>query len=309
MHDLNVIFKHDFENNTVGDYSFREWNSDWLTPPWENRQSTLDISVSTSDVDNPTKTLQIYYPENSLGPEEGGTNWWTNISNKQEEVYLSYDIMFMPGFKYQWGGKLPSIKGGTVEVKGNFDRPDGYDGFAAGIMFKEEGQIVFYLYYPDSKVTQYGESFSWGARNYPVNYFSPSSVVIEYGSGDLCYAKPGKWHNLTYRMVLNTINSSGKGNYDGILEAYFDGKLVTQISHILFRHTLNLGIDCLRMVSFFGGSTDDWRNPIPEWLKIDNVILYTFNDNINVPRGNTLSPTNRTINYWRMFSSIFTEPP
>ncbi|MBN1145383.1 MAG: fibronectin type III domain-containing protein, partial [Bacteroidales bacterium] len=29
----------------------------------------------------------------------------------------------------------------------------------------------------------------------------------------------------------------------------------------------------------------------------------------NVPRGNTLSPTNRTINYWRMFSSIFTEPP
>jgi hypothetical protein len=303
LDDLNIIYKHDFENNTVGKYNFAEWSQDWLSPAWENRQSSLEISRDVSDLLNPTKALQVYYPAYSLGPEEGGTNWWTDIA-KQNEIYVSYDVMFMPGFKFQMGGKLPSVKGGSVEVQGDFERPSGYDGFAGGIMFKDEGDIVFYVYYADSKDAMYGESFAWGANYYPSDYFSPSLVKIEYGSGTPSICKPGEWHNLTYRMVLNTVKSSGGGNYDGILEAYFDGKLVTEISHLLFRHTNDLGIDCMRMVTFFGGSADEWRNPINEWVKIDNVLLFTFKDNMDVPRGNTLSPTNRRINYWRQISAL-----
>jgi hypothetical protein len=298
LDDLNIIYKHDFENNTVGKYNFAEWSQDWFSPAWENRQSSLEISRDVSDLLNPTKALQVYYPVNSLGPEEGGTNWWTTIE-KQNEIYVSYDVMFMPGFQFQMGGKLPSVKGGSVEILGDFDRPSGYDGFAGGIMFKDEGDLVFYVYYADSKDAIYGESFAWGANYYPSDYFSPSSVVIEYGSGTPSICKPGEWHNLTYRMVLNTVKSSGGGNYDGILEGYFDGKLVTEISHLLFRHTNDLGIDCMRIVTFFGGSADEWRNPINEWVKIDNVLLFTFKDNMDVPRGNTLSPASRTIKYWR----------
>lgn len=308
LDDLNIIFKHDFENNTLGDYIFSEWNKDWMNPPWNNRQSSLDISVDGTDNTNPSKALQISYPINSLGPEEGGTNWYLNLEKKCNEVYLSYDLKFMPGFNFQKGGKLPSLKGGTVE-EGNFSRPNGYDGFTGGMMFKENGEIVFYLYYPDASVTEYGQSFKWGVNSYSPGYFAPSSVVIEYGKGEIPRCIPGKWHNLTYRMVLNTVKANGGGNYDGILEAYFDGVLVTQISHLLFRHTESLGIDCLRIVSFFGGSTNDWRNPIDEWLKLDNVILYTFKEGIDVPRGNTLSPTNRQINYWRKFSVNYTAPP
>jgi titin len=38
-------------------------------------------------------------------------------------------------------------------------------------------------------------------------------------------------------------------------------------------------------------------------------MIYTFNENIDVPRGNVLSPVNRSINYWRQFSAFNTESP
>jgi hypothetical protein len=297
LNDLNILFKHDFENNTIGNYLYDEWSRDWLNPEWCERRSELEIASNTSDPVNPTKVLQLNFPENSVGPSEGGTQWWTLLDN-QDEVYFSYDVYFMPGFQYQLGGKLPSVHGG--DAKPNV-RPNGYDFFHIGLMFKQEGRIVFYVYFPDSKEQISGETITWGDDENDTDYFYPSSMVIEYGSGETVYCKPGEWHNFTYRAVLNTVNSTGGGNYDGILEAYFDGKLVTQISHLLFRHTRELGIDCININSFFGGSTDEWRNPIAEWLRLDNVMLYTFKDNIDVPRGNKLSPINRTINYWRKF--------
>jgi hypothetical protein len=305
LDDLNIIFKHDFENDTEGDYLFDEWNNDWLNPAWCERQPELDIASNSSDLVNPTKTLQLNFPANSVGPSEGGTQWWTHFESKNE-IYFSYDVYFMPGFQYQLGGKLPSVHGGdaTPNIK-----PNGYDFFHIGLMFKQEGRIVFYVYFPDSKEAISGESFGWGVNDYPDDHFSPSSLVIEYGSGNPVYCYPGEWHNFTFRVVLNTVQSSGGGNYDGILEAYYDGKMVTQISHLLFRHTEELGIEYMNINSFFGGSTDEWRNPIDEWLRIDNVMLYTFNDDIDVPRGNTLSPINRTINYWRKLSATNSEPP
>jgi hypothetical protein len=295
LDDLNIITKHDFERNTVGKYLRNEWAQDWPTSIVEQRIDQTEIAQDATDIVNPTKCVQFNYPAGSLGPDQGGAQWWDHF-DKQDELYISYDLKFMPGFKYVLGGKLPSVTGGEYT---NFLKPTGYDGFTGGLMFKGEHQIVFYIYYPDSNFPEGGTSFTWGGVNYPTGYFSPSSVVVEYGSGKVCDMYPGEWHNITYRMVMNTVKSGGGGNFDGILEAYFDGVLVTQLSHMLFRHTTDLGIDCLKMYSFFGGGTDDWRNPIDEWLRVDNVIMYTFKQGFDVPRGNTLSPKNRTINYWR----------
>ena len=305
LNDFNVTFKHNFENNTLGEYLKDEWKRDWLNPSWGIRWEDCDIIQDANNSLNPTKALQIYFPEGTVGGIDNGASWFVDF-DKQDELYLSYDLMFMPGFQYQMGGKIPFLSGGVNDPG---VKPNGYDGFTCGLMFKENGKITFYVYYPDSKNDTYGDSFLWGMDGYSADYFSPSHAIIEYGSGDISQCNPGEWHNLTVRMVLNTVNSSGRGNYDGILEAYFDGKLVTQVSHLLFRHTTDLGIDCLRFNTFFGGSTDEWRTPIDEWARIDNVIVYSFNDNINVLRGNVLSPTNRTINYWRNFSTVYTSAP
>lgn len=305
LDEINIIFKHDFENNTIGKYLVDEYLKDWNNPPWNNRLSTTTIVLDKNDNINKTKSLQLWFPENSLGPEEGGAQWWTEL-DKQDELYISYDLFYMPGFEFQKGGKLPSVKGGSYNGPG---APTGYNGFSGGLAFNKDGQIRFYIYYPD-QATDYGQTIIWGHK-YVENAFAPSQIKLEYSSGSAIKCIPGKWHNITYRIVLNTVKTSGGGNYDGILEAYFDGKLVTQLSNILFRHTNDLGVDCMRMYSFFGGNTDDFRNPIEQWLKFDNFLLYTFKSNANVPRGNKLSPTSRTINYWRNFSenpSNITEP-
>ncbi|MBN1186980.1 MAG: hypothetical protein JXB49_32180, partial [Bacteroidales bacterium] len=285
LNDLNVIFKHDFENNTPGTYLVSEWKKDWLYPAWSNRQSSTNIVQDANDATNPTKSLQINFPAGTVGADENGASWYTYF-DKVNEIYVSYDIMFMPGFQYKLGGKIPSVQGG--EPSANI-KPNGYDGFTGGLMFKEDGRVNFYVYFPDSREPNYGDSFRWGGE-YSSSALLPSSVVAEFSSDEKAYCTPGKWYNITYRMVLNTLKQGGGGNYDGILEAYFDGKLLLQLSHFLFRHTDDLGIDCMRIYSFFGGSGDDWRTPINEWLRIDNVVLYTFNENIDVPRGNVLSP-------------------
>jgi len=141
LDDLNIIFKHDFENNTEGNYRYDEWSRDWWNPAWCERQPELEITSNTSDPVNPTKTLQLNFPAYSIGPSEGGTQWWTPIENKNE-VYFSYDVYFMPGFQYQMGGKLPSVHGGDATPN---TRQDGYDFFHVGLMFKHEGRIVFYV--------------------------------------------------------------------------------------------------------------------------------------------------------------------
>ena len=307
LNDLNIIFKHDFENNTLGEYDYGEWQRDWLVPEWSNRQSGNDIVKNTGDLENSTKVMQLNYPANSIGPDEGGTQWWTRFP-KQDEAYFSYDVLFMPGFQYALGGKLPGISGGDLATDDGFVRPSGYDGFTAGLMFHKNGELAFYSYFPDSKITRYGETIYWGG-GYAPGAFSPSKMVIEYNNENTSVCDPGVWHNITFRVVLNTVKSEGGGNYDGIIEAYFDGKLVIQMSHVLFRHTTDLGIELIRINSFFGGSGDEWRNPIDEWMRIDNVIFYTYKDIVNVPTGNKLSPTDRTINYWRNFNSTNTGVP
>jgi hypothetical protein len=303
LDDLNIIFKHNFENNTVGDYQRNEWLTDFNYPSWDNRQSTTDISVDQNDQVNPSKALQIYYPQGSLGAEQGGASWYAPIP-KTDEAYVSYDIFFMPGFQYKLGGKMPSVQGGTIY---SGSKPDGYNGFSGGLMFHADGLVSFYLYYPDAVEATYGTTAYWGA-GYSRDIFSPSQMKVEYTSGDGAYCNPGEWHNITYRIVMNTVNAGG-GNYDGILEAYFDGKLVMELSHVLFRHTTDLHIDCLRLYTFFGGNTADWATPINEWIKVDNILIYTFKDGIDVPRGTTLSPANRTLNYWRNFLTAYNEAP
>jgi hypothetical protein len=299
LDDLNIFFAHDFNSNTAGRYDPDQWTKDFLNPPWVNRLDELKIVEDPTDEVNPTKAMFIDFPANSLGPAEGGTHWQSPLPQGYEEMYVSYDIMFMRGFQFQRGGKIPGVKGGSVS--GETNKPNGYDGFIAYLMFKAD-RPVFYIYYPDANIPQYGVTWEWG-QTYSTEEFSPSQIKFEYASGAVHF-ETGVWHNLTFRVVLNTVNPSGGGNFDGILEAWFDGKLVMEISHILFRHTKDLKIDKLVMHGFFGGGDDSWRNPIYEWIKYDNVMLYTFKEGMDVPRGNNLSPTNRSINYWRKMTGV-----
>jgi len=72
LDDLNVIFKCDFENSTVGRYLENEWYRDWNNPYYKQRLEFTDIAQDFSDAQNPTKTVQFNFPAGSIGPAEGG---------------------------------------------------------------------------------------------------------------------------------------------------------------------------------------------------------------------------------------------
>ena len=273
LDDLNVYFKHDFEQNTLGMYLESEWGKDWLYPPFSSGRIPPEITRDTKNPENPTKVMQWNFPEGSLGPTEGGGQWESSLGTSYNEIYFSYDVLFMPGFEFALGGKLPGLKGGVI----GDGKPEWDQGFTATMMFREEGRLVFYTF-NQNQALEVGDSWSWQV-----------------------YVTPGKWHNITIRVVMNTIGPDG-GNDDGILEGFFDGKLVCSLSNMHFRNIESIATDAMKIYSHFGGGSDEWRNPIDEFIRVDNFILFTFKDHMNVPRGNTPSPVNRTINYWRQFS-------
>lgn len=273
--EINIIFKHDFENNSPGIYNDTEWRRDWLNPAWSNREVPPVITLSENP-DNPTKVMQWNFPAGSLGPSEGGGQWETKLGKSYEELYFSYDILFKEGFDFVLGGKIPGVYGGPQVY---LNRPGWSDGFGATMMFKQLGRLVFYTY-SQGQPGQYGETSSWDK-----------------------YVTPGKWHNITIRVVMNSVSSEG-GNRDGIMEAFFDGKLVYGRKDMLFRNLSSIGIDGLRIYSHFGGATDDWRNPRDEYIQLDNFIAYTFKDEHIIPSGIQPSEAGRTINYWRNMISV-----
>jgi len=312
LDDLDVIFQNDFEQNTLGNYEYSEFIFDWYTkwgftyPGWNTRQSTTDI-IQDDDPDDSTKVLKGYYPIDEFGSTNTGFNWWVYLNDGYDELYFSYDLYFMPEFQPQLGGKIPGIMGGYPYSAKPYD---GTDYLSASMMFSQSCRIQFYSAYVDAKANPSGalDTYYWGYDGYPEDYWLPSSLVIEYAKGTFAYVTPGEWHNITYRVVLNTVTGS-VGDYNGILEGYFDGELYLQISNMQWRHTTDLQIDIIKFYTFFGGDDEDWAVPINEWALFDNVLLYTYKtDSIEVPRDNYLSPTDRTINYWRNFGAE-EEPP
>ncbi|HBL78096.1 MAG: hypothetical protein A2W90_13495 [Bacteroidetes bacterium GWF2_42_66] len=268
LEDIIVIFSHSFANNTPGAYGRTQINADWKNPSSDVLNINRSFIVIDTIAGTPTKVLHWEYPKGSLSPTYGGGQWETAAGASYEEIYFSYDIKFKPGFNFQMGGKIPGLKGGPDFS----DAPTWNQGFTASMMFTKTGRINFYSYNQAGASQSYG----WGTE--------PRFV-------------PGKWHNITYRVVMNTIGASS-GKKDGILEGFFDGKLVCAYTNICFRNLSTIGVDYMKIYSFFGGNTDDWRNTKDEWVHLDNFMLYTFKDGVTVPRGNTASAAGRTIPYF-----------
>ena len=264
---FNVYFEQNFENNTIGTYSNSEWNEDWNYPEWSNRQVPPEI-LYDSVIENGTKVMRWHYPEGSVGPEQGGGQWLAPLNSVFDELYFSYRLKFKPGFEWVLGGKIPGLRGGP-EWSG-FDPPGWSDGFVVLLMWNSTPQPTFYYYHHDQD-HMYGDSEEW---DYTLT--------------------PGIWYTITVRIVMNTIGENG-GNNDGILEGYINDKLYCQLSNLRFRNIDSIGTDQLYVASFFGGDGEQWAAKKDEWLDVDDFIVFSYKDDVIVPRGNTPSSSDRIL--------------
>jgi len=262
--DFNLIFHQDFEKTPVGPYEKRRWQKDWNKPSWAHgiysgdRAIILESNIGTRN----TRCMEWNFPEGTYSTNKfHGYNWRPKFK-PLEEAYLSYSIMFKPGFETVKGGKLPGVQGGS-KSKGP---PEWDQGFGGSLMFKpgKRGvRPVFYTYHQDMpEGLTVGETVSWGEFEF--------DVATEI------------WYDITYRIVMNTAtatdNNGPDGLNDAILEGYVNGKLFGQRTGLRLRNLADIGIDMLRMQGFFGGGTDSWKTIRDEWIRIDNVYIWTYSD-------------------------------
>lgn len=263
--NFEFIYYQDFEHNTTGEYLLSEWQDDWNSPDWVNRDIPPEI-IKIDDPENQTKVMRWYFPEGALGPSQGGGQWITELDSSYDELYFSYRVKFREGFKWVLGGKLPGIRGG--EAWEGTGTPGWDQGFVALLMWNNISKIKFYFYHHD-RVKDYGENKDW---DYTI--------------------QSGKWYTITIRAVMNTVTELG-GNNDGILEGFIDGKMVCQVLNKRFRNLETIGIDRLYVTSFFGGNTEEWASQRDEWIDVDDFVVFYYKSSTNTIRGNVPSPENR----------------
>jgi hypothetical protein len=139
-----------------------------------------------------------------------------------DEVWLSYRMLFEPGWEWARGGKLPGLAGGTHPTGG---RGDGSDGFSARLMFHPDGELSVYAYHAD-RSGPFGDGFR------------------------LCRpVEVDRWIRVTQRVAMN----STAGARDGVVQVWIDDELALSRGGLRWR-TGEFRIDVLLYSSFFGGN-------------------------------------------------------
>ena len=79
------------------------------------------------------------------------------------------------------------------------------------------------------------------------------------------------------------------------MEGYVNGKLVARVSglHLLDYSLLSTQIDGLWFRIFQGGGATPIQD---QWIMLDDIIVFTYDEEVDVPRGNELSPPGRVLN-------------
>ena len=239
-----LIFTADFETSGAGIYTRDQLRADWNTPAWS--QGVDEGRVSLVEQESGSTVLAVKYPAGEYGTRETGAQWKLNFDASYTSVELSYDVQFEEGFDFVKGGKLPGLFGGEGNTGGGI--PNGMDGFSARMMWRGNGRVVQYVYYPDQP-EHFGHDMPW----------------TDSATGEEFMFTPGTWHNVVHQLKLNT-----PGERNGVLRTYFDGQLALEVQGLRFRDTTDFAIDGMYFSTFFGGGSDSWSTTADETIYFDN---------------------------------------
>lgn len=289
-----IISNVDFENRTEGVYTNDQAKEDFVKKAGASSWYALDKNNGENsrivyDSLKQGMVLQFKYPAGCVGPNDKETSKACAGQIKQplttsaEEMWLSYDILFEKGFEFVLGGKLPGLCGGECYTGG--ERPSTGDGWSARVMWRKDGKVVQYLYFVEQAST-YGDDALWNMNgNIPQKQFIP-----------------GTWHKLVTRVKLNTVNTEGKGEKNGIIQSWFDGELALNIDTLRLRDFADQKIDIFYLSTFHGGSTTEWSPQNDVFVRFDNFIVSL--DSIPVSPSNENTTTEQPLDSTTIDSTL-----
>lgn len=247
------ILRVDFNSQPLDGYTQADLESDFevaglTNRAWSNNHDRSFIVGSPAAYSG--RSLRGTFLQGIVGGAGAPLNFMLDLLTPYEELYVSYRVKFDTGFDFVKGGKLPGVGGGAHNTGGYPPSSTDPEGFSVRMMWKSGGAMIFYVYHADQP-GQYGENFAWKC------------------GGQDCLFKPGTWHTIEQRIVMNTA-----GQNDGIIQGWFDGTLAVTVSNLRFRDVKTaFSIDAVLWSNFFGGNTSDWAPTKDEQIYFDDFVL------------------------------------
>ena len=248
--DSGVLFFQDFEDSPVGIYRQDSFDKDWQAPDWASGLGEGRIEIVEDGASGFNRSMKVNYPKGMTGPKRGGAGWMLTFEQGYNDLYCAYSLKFPKSFDFVLGGKLPGLVGGKANTGGK--RPTGRDGWSARMMWRADGYMVQYVYYPDQR-GKWGDSLFWQK-----DFWSDYSF------------EPDVWYIVEHRIIMNT-----PGKSDGVIEGWLNGELALRETGLRFRDTPALKIDKFYFSTFFGGQGYRWAPTKDEYILFDNFIIST----------------------------------
>lgn len=245
--------------------------ADFESPDWAKQWSYVDARLGNDTVDShpETKFEPLVGKANRVRLAKGGLTAMNTIykfrdklGEEPEEIYFRYYLRFGDDWvQTVQGGKMPGISGTYGRAGWGGRKVNGTDGWSARGSFNTtipEGNplehtqpLGFYCYHADMPTT-YGDIWVWnrGYRGFLEN---------------------NRWYCIEQHVKLNTLLGPGeKGNNDGELHAWVDGRLAFEKTDLRFRDVDRLRIEQIWMNIYHGGTVP---SPIEAHAYIDNVVI------------------------------------
>jgi len=260
--DLVVLKTVTFENNSIG----ARTESNQGARAYLDSMLKSDFSAGTRFENNHAsivwdplgagKVLQATYATKQYGGSSG-TQWKYDLGGQYADVYVSYRVRFHQegnqSFDFVRGGKLPGLCGGAgFNESGNC--PTGCTsaplGFSARSMWRSEGELVQYLYYPDKK-EPCGDDFGYTQNNQPL------------------MAQSGRWYTVRHHVRMNDVGSA-----NGLIEAWVDGAQVLSKKDMVWRKDARVFVNTFYFSTFFGGNSSVWApTSKDEKIQFDDIVI------------------------------------
>jgi hypothetical protein len=202
--------------------------------------------------------MQIFFQAGKAGGGAGVyVHFYINPRNRYEELYFSMWAKLPSNFAYDGAAnnfKLIPGFAGSASDKWYAGKPGApTDSFSTMSVLRNNpkpGTVCGYIYHLDCG-NSYSEKMPWN----------------EGASGQV-YWDRGNWHHYEYRVKLNT-----PGSRNGIIEAWYDGKLALSRNNIRWRATgQNYKIDRMLCAFIPSLSSPPSKN---EYMYVDNFTIST----------------------------------
>lgn len=192
-----------------------------------------------------TSEYRVFFPKGSYVPSAKETPlWWAwfiaPIQNPSEVMTLEYTIAFEEWFDFVKWWKLPWFCGGSCPRGGS----EKLEWFSTRLMWRKDGKLELYGYFPDDVKNIYGKSF-----------VIPNFSFI-----------PGKDYVLSQKLKLNDIWQK-----NGEVRIFIDGQEVLFIENLELRKTGEVLISDILFATFFG-----WNDPSFATTKDTNISFKNF---------------------------------